>query len=424
MNHILVARTNTFLVNVKTLDKQILYLQIGWTLTFTNSLRSFVFLGHPKLDAASPSVAPLDPKVRTSHSPLTAYSWKDDSVPFDPSDYTQYPTTYSFHYPHLPYIKRSPDLSLCLTDNDHRIIDVDNIFHLDKAYISKLVEFSQQAFNSYASWKSVGIKWDVEAVPELSTNLSSLHFALQTEYSDISLARQAVHDILRYSYEIAACRTLYYHRTLRIVLGACHPVDGVDDNMVGTVLEHPLPSTPCVEHLLADGVPIFCVESEVWRRLDRTPNGRQQGSLEAETQSILRSLQDSSQIRTIRVRVPTQTQRPFSWRIAPTCSPSASEPPIEDIVFNIVKDDPVNYREIRCKLRQVFGKRIRNYVSDPQPSTVRSFSINCSQKRPYIASNILVTFTDSSVHNMRSKTDCPHSANCNGIIIASASIFV
>jgi hypothetical protein len=358
---------------MKTPDKRIIYLQIGWALTFTNSLRSFVFLGHPKTHVPSLSSTPLDAEVHRGRSPLAAYSWKDDSVPFDPSDYTQYPTTYSLASPHLPYIKRNPDSSLCLTHNDSRIICIDDVFCLDSTYVSRLVEFSQRAFDSFTSWKSVGIKWGVEIVPELSTSLSLLHCALTCEYTDISIARQAVHDVLLYSYEIAACRTLYYHRTLQMILGACHSVDGVDDTMVGTVLEHPLPSTLSVEHLLMDGVPIFCVESEVWKRFDSTPNGLQQGSLEAETQSVLCSIQNSSQIRTIRVRVPSQSRRPFNWRIAPVRGPS--EPPIEDIVFEIVKDSSANWREILGKLRQVFGKRIKNYVSDPHPSKVRSFSI-------------------------------------------------
>ncbi|KAF9516464.1 hypothetical protein BS47DRAFT_1390712 [Hydnum rufescens UP504] len=47
-----------------------------------------------------------------------AYSWKNTSIPFDPRDYTQYPTTYSRKYPHLPYIKRRPDPQFCLSHDD------------------------------------------------------------------------------------------------------------------------------------------------------------------------------------------------------------------------------------------------------------------------------------------------------------------
>ncbi|KAF9503841.1 hypothetical protein BS47DRAFT_1402017 [Hydnum rufescens UP504] len=82
----------------------------------------------------------------------------------------------------------------------------------------------------------LGALWNVDPVPRLEGDISSLQVALQYDYGDISLARQAIHNILRYSYEVAACRTLYFHRTFASV-GA------------------PFPQTPWVQELMADGVP-------------------------------------------------------------------------------------------------------------------------------------------------------------------------
>jgi hypothetical protein len=237
MNH---NHANTPLVNEIPPGKGVIYLQIAWGLMFTNSLCSFTFFGHPKHNVTSPVGA----KACGSPGPWTAYSWKDDRVPFNPGNYTQYPTTYSPDSPHLPYIKRGPGSPLCLTQNDPRINSADGVFHLDHVYIQQLIEFSQHTFDSFTSWKSLAIRWDVEAVPELSEELSPLHIALQCEFTNVSLLWQAVHNVLQYSYEIAACHTLYYYRMLRVLLGTCHVMHSVDDSMVGAVFEHPLPSAP------------------------------------------------------------------------------------------------------------------------------------------------------------------------------------
>ncbi|KAF9503176.1 hypothetical protein BS47DRAFT_1369736 [Hydnum rufescens UP504] len=144
------------------------------------------------------------------------------------------------------------------------------------------------AEDSFHAWKLLGIRWNVKLVSELPEDLHSLQIALHDGFNHLPHLQQAMHNILCYSYE-----------TLRAVVGSCHFVYGIDDHMVGTVLKYPLPSSPWVEELIADGVPIFCVKSEVWRHFDHTPNGYHQDSHKPEIQLALRSAQKASQIQMI-----------------------------------------------------------------------------------------------------------------------------
>ncbi|KAF9505154.1 hypothetical protein BS47DRAFT_1368270 [Hydnum rufescens UP504] len=124
------------------------------------------------------------------------------------------------------------------------------------------------AEDSFHAWKSLGIQWNVKLVSELLEDLHSLQIALHDGFNHLPHLQQAMHDILRYSYE-----------TLRAVVGSCHFVYGTDDHMVGTVLEYPLPSSPWVEELIADGVLIFCMKSEAQRGIQRaTPEAFAQSS--------------------------------------------------------------------------------------------------------------------------------------------------
>ncbi|KAF9503612.1 hypothetical protein BS47DRAFT_1402257 [Hydnum rufescens UP504] len=295
--------THSGLESLKALGMQVLYLQIAWALVYTNSMHDFIFLGHPDCSATTPpdvtSMSLYDNEPSGLQESWAAYSWKDTSVPFDPHDYTQYPMTYSHKYPHLPYIKQRPDPQFFLSRDDPRIIPKDAGFHLDISYVRDLVEFSQKTFDSFVSWKLLGALWNVDPVPRLEGDISSLQVALQYDYGDISLARQAIHNILRYSYEVTACRTLYFHRTLHKVLGKHQFIYGIDDSMVGTVLEHPFPQTPWVQELMADGVPIFCVKDDVWRRLDSLPNGYQLGNHEIEEQNVLKLFEGLAHVLTV-----------------------------------------------------------------------------------------------------------------------------
>jgi hypothetical protein len=361
--------TDSCLDDATTSDMELLYLQIAWALVYTNSMRDFTFLGHPNSSATSApgalSLYDADPSgLRQSWA---AYSWKDENSPFDPHDYTQYPTTYSCKYPHLPYIKRQPDPHLCLARNDPRIIS-NSGFHIDVSYIHDLVEFSQKAFDSFVSWKLLGAQWNVEPVLGVEEDVSSLQAALHYEYDDISHARQAIHNILRYSYEVAACRTLYFYRTLHMVLGKCQFTYGVDDSMVGTVLEHPFPATSWAQELVANGVPIFCIKSDVWRHFICATSGYQQGSHEIEEQNILKSSQDAARVRTIRVRAPAQTRHPSNWTVVPARDPP--EPPIEDTIFQIISNAPGEHIDLLRNLKQVFGDRLTNIMPDVEPLKV------------------------------------------------------
>ena len=361
-------------------DVHIIHVQIAWSLTYTNSLRDFVFLGHPTISdvASTPDDMLLYSERCGGLKPLAAYSCKDESASFDPHDYTQYPTTYCLKSPHLPYIKRDLNRRLCLTHDDPRIILDDNVYRLDKQYICDLIEFSQHAFDSFESWKSLGTRWDIETVPGLHDDILSLQAALQYEHTDISNIQQAVHNILRYSYEVSACRTLCFYRTLRVALGSCQLICGIDDFMVGTVLEHPFPPTSWAQELHANGVPLFCVRSEVWRRFDYSPDGHHRGSHETEHQNTLQALLHTSQIRTTRVHVPTQTQHPSDWRIM--SSRDASEPPIEDVVFRTLKDaTPFNVDHL-SELKRILGERLKIYVPESNGPKVHEipFVIDCT----------------------------------------------
>jgi hypothetical protein len=226
------------------------------------------------------------------------------------------------------------------------------------------MEFSQKAFDSFVSWKLLGTLWNVDPVPRLEGDISSLQIALRYKYGDISRARQAIHNILCYSYEVAACRTLYFYWTLHKILGKHQFMYGIDDSMVGTVLEHPFPETPWVQELMADGVPIFCIKDDVWRRLDSLPNGYQWGNHEIEEQNVLKSFQGLAHVLTVRVRVPANTRHPSNWMIVPICD--EYEPPIEDVVFQIINDGTDDDINLLWHLKQVFGNRIVNNMPDTE----------------------------------------------------------
>ncbi|KAF9516463.1 hypothetical protein BS47DRAFT_1390711 [Hydnum rufescens UP504] len=126
--------------------------------------------------------------------------------------------------------------------------------------------------------------------------------------------------------------------------------------MVGTVLEHPFPQTPWVQELMADGVPIFCVKDDVWRRLDSLPNGYQLGNHEIEEQNVLKSFEGLAHVLTVRVHVAANTRHPLDWMIMPRRD--ESEPPIEDVVFRIINDGMDDHINLLRSLKQVFGNRI------------------------------------------------------------------
>ena len=374
----IVLQTETEIENSAPSNSPVVYLQIAWSLIFTNSLRDFIFLGHPT-GTRSPSRRTSITYSHVFHgtSPSAAHSWKDPNTPFDPRDYTQYPTTYSTRAPHLPYIRRDNDSRLCLSCDDPRILSNNGYFHLNRTYVHELTEFSQQACDSLVPWKALGIRWDVEMVPELHGDILVLQGALTRRYETRSSIEQKVHNILLYSYEVIACRTLYFYRTLHEVLGGCRFVYGVEDSLVGTVLEHPLPSQPWVAELMRHGVPIFGVKSEVWRRLDNVPNGQHKGNDEHRYQERLRSILNVSQVHSIRVCVPSPVQNPTMWRIMPPWD--ASEVPIEDRILQMIKHHSDSYlepylsdtfEELLWELQQVLGSRIKNFIPDPELSKV------------------------------------------------------
>ncbi|KAF9503260.1 hypothetical protein BS47DRAFT_1402582 [Hydnum rufescens UP504] len=318
---------------------QVLYLQIAWALVYTNSMCDFVFLGHPDCSATtSPDVTSMslyDNEPSGLQESWAAYSWKDTSVPFDPHDYTQYPTTYSRKYPHLPYIKRRPDPQFCLSRDDPRIIPKDAGFHLDISYVHDLVEFSQKTFDSFVIYRPSKSPFSMIMVISLLLDKQSTIFC-------------------RYSYEVTACRTLYFHQTLRKVLGKRQFIYGIDDSMVGTVLEHPFLQTPWVQELMADGVPIFCIKDDVWRQLDSLPNGYQLGNHEIEEQNVLKSFEGLAHVLTVR-----------------------------DVVFRIINDGMDDHINLLRSLEQVFG----NCIMDNAPETGQSYLQQLSNSLPLACDN-------------------------------------
>jgi hypothetical protein len=144
---------------------------------------------------------------------------------------------------------------------------------------------------------------------------------------------------------------------------------GIDDSMVGSVLEHPFPETPWVQELMADGVPIFCIKDDVWRQLDSLPNGYQWGNHEIKGQNVLKSFQGLAHVLTVQVHVPANTQHPSNWMIMPICD--EYEPPIEDVVFRIINDGTDDDINLLRHLKQVFGNRIVNNTPDTESLKVR-----------------------------------------------------
>ncbi|KAF9518826.1 hypothetical protein BS47DRAFT_1358681 [Hydnum rufescens UP504] len=137
----------------------------------------------------------------------------------------------------------------------------------------------------------------------------------------------------------------------KLVLGKHQFMYGIDDSMVRTVLEHPLPQTPWVQELMADGVPIFCIKDD-W------------GNHEIEEQNVLKLFQGLAHVLTVQVHVPANTQHPLDWMIMPIHD--ESEPPIEDIVFWIINDGTDDHINLLQHLKQVFGNHIMNNTPDTE----------------------------------------------------------
>ncbi|KAF9511212.1 hypothetical protein BS47DRAFT_1364033 [Hydnum rufescens UP504] len=224
------------------------------------------------------------------------------------------------------------------------------------------------------SWAAYS--WKDTSIPFNPCDISSLQVTLQSDYGDISLAQQAIHNILHYSYEVAACCTLYFHWTLHKVLGKCQFIYGIDDSMVGTVLEHPFLQTPWVQELMADGIPIFCIKDDVWRWLDSLPNGYQLGNHEIKEKNVLKSFQGLAHVLTVQVHVAANTQHPLDWMIMPRCD--KSEPPIEDVVFWIINDGMDDHINLLQNLEQVFG----NHIMDNVPETGSLMANHISNSYP------------------------------------------
>jgi hypothetical protein len=80
---IMVTNACCVAVNPKPSTFPVMYLQIAWGLTFMNSLRAFIFFGHPFNDSHASDGASLYSGVCVGTGSWTAYSWKDNKVPFD-----------------------------------------------------------------------------------------------------------------------------------------------------------------------------------------------------------------------------------------------------------------------------------------------------------------------------------------------------
>lgn len=199
-----------------------------------------------------------------------------DPPRFSPYDFTRVPVTYNKAAPYRPYIRRTPDDPSVPCGED-----VEPGFKLKAVYLEKLRIFFAEQNIMYTGWLDVAKRIpiphipDTPALPPYVSEESRWEDHLTRTRTSLQGFTRVVTDYLQYAYELGGFGRYLQHRCIDAIvesLGGTPPLYGVDDNMVGTMFEWPLPPDQTwVPELLDHGVPCFGVATNLGRREDVVP---------------------------------------------------------------------------------------------------------------------------------------------------------